>query len=212
MVESHQRRKLCEEKMKRFSGLCGNGHVLSTYMGEEMNENKGSLWKASILALNFWVDRRLGRSDYRDMDPNEQNAGPANQPVPHQFPPGLEFLSAFRKSLQLEGEEKIALLFTLLDNIRDFSDRLRQAGLDPDRMIETLEGPLNVYVQAEKKVQKEQDRLLHAAADAAEATCELVNSMEEAVNAAAEEKPFDPQVQEWKEEIEEIRKQYPRMD
>jgi hypothetical protein len=39
-----------------------------------------------------------------------------------------------------------------------------------------------------------------------------VDKLEEAVNHAKQERPFDPQVEEWQELLEELREQYPKID
>jgi hypothetical protein len=146
------------------------------------------------------------------MQPQEESGDNASRPARHQFPPGLEFLSALRKAEELEGEARMALLWTFLENVRDFSERLRQHGLDPDKIINGLQPQLEALGKAEKEVEQEQDRLLHATADVAEARRNAVDALEVAVNAAAEERPFDPQVQEWKEILEELRKNCPKID
>ena len=107
---------------------------------------------------------------------------------------------------------KMALLWTLLENIREFRDRLRQHGLDPDRLIVSMQAVLENLARAQKEVDEHQDKLLHAAADVGEASRRLVDALEQAANEAAEERPFDPEVQDWQEQIEELRRQYPKID
>jgi len=137
----------------------------------------------------------------------EQAGSPA-----HQFPPGLEFLSALRRAEKLEGDEKFALLSTFLQNVRDFSDRLRQHGLDPNLIIASLQLQLEELGRAEKVVAEHENTLLHSMADVAESTRNLVDGLEAVITQAAEERPFDPEVQEWQETLEELRKQYPKLD
>jgi len=40
----------------------------------------------------------------------------------------------------------------------------------------------------------------------------FVDALEAAVQCASEERPFDPEVQEWKEQVEELRKEYPKIE
>jgi ABC-type transporter Mla subunit MlaD len=138
---------------------------------------------------------------------------PSNNSPAHQFPPGLEFLASLRQAQQTEDPEaRRAILWAFLENARAFSDRLRQHGLDPDRIIIPLQTCLEDLAKAEKEADKAQDKLLHAAADLADASRQQVDNLEAAINAAAEEKPFDPEIQKWKEQIRELRKQYPKLD
>ncbi len=137
----------------------------------------------------------------------EQSGSPA-----HRFPPGLEFLSALRRAEKLEGDERVALLWTVLENVRDFSDRLRQNGLDPDQIIILLQAQLEQLGRAEKELAEQEDTFLHSVADMGESTRNLVDGLEAVITQAAEERPFDPEVQEWQETPEEMRKQYPKLD
>jgi hypothetical protein len=131
----------------------------------------------------------------------------------HKFPPGLEFLDSIQKAQQTEDREmKCAILWTLLENIRNFQDLLRRHGLDPERLLVPLEAMLNNLAGANKKIEAAQEQLLHAAADKADAEWAVVDALEDAINAAAEERPFDPQVEEAKELLEELREDYPRID
>jgi plasmid stabilization system protein ParE len=57
-----------------------------------------------------------------------------------------------------------------------------------------------------------EEKVLHAAADEADAARAAVDALEKAIQQAAEEKRFDPQVEKWLEELEEIRKHYPKID
>ena len=131
----------------------------------------------------------------------------------HKFPPGLEFLDSIRRAQETEDREmKCAILWTLLENIRNFQDLLRKHGLDPQRLIVPLEAMLNNLAAANKKVEAAQEQLLQAAADKADAEWAAVDALEEAIKVAAEERPFDPQVEEWKELLEELREDYPKID
>jgi len=146
------------------------------------------------------------------MNPQDEPASEPSRSAAHQFPPGLEFLSALRQAEKLEGEERVALLRTFLKNVRDFSDRLRQHGLDPDHIIVPLQAHLEQLGSAEKALAEQEDTLLHSVADVAESSRKLVDGLEAVITQAAEERPFDPQVQEWQEKLEEMRKQYPKLD
>ena len=146
------------------------------------------------------------------MPPGNSDDKPSPAPA-HKFPPGLEFLASIQKAQQTEDREmKCAILWTFLDNVRDHRDLLRKHGYDPERLIVPTEAMLTRVAAADKKVEAMQEQLLQAAADKADAEWLAVDALEEAVKWAAEERPFDPQVEEWKEELEELRKQYPKID
>ena len=131
----------------------------------------------------------------------------------HKFPPGLDFLDSIQKAQQTEDREmKCAILSTLLQNIRDFQDRLRKHRLDPERLIAWLEPAVRNLAAANKRIAAAQEQLLHANADKADAEWAAVDALEEAIKFAAEERPFDPQVEEWKEMLEELREDYPKLD
>jgi hypothetical protein len=146
------------------------------------------------------------------MPPDNSDDKPSPAP-PHKFPPGLEFLASIRKAQQTEDREmKTAILWTFLENVRNHHDLLLRHGLDPERLIAGIEPHLKRVTASDKKVEELQEQLLHAAADVGDAMRQMVDGMEEAIKVAAEERPFDPQVEEWKEVLEELRKQYPKID
>jgi hypothetical protein len=107
---------------------------------------------------------------------------------------------------------KCAILWTLLENIRNFQDLLRRHGLDPERLIAGIEPHLKRVAAADKKIEEAQEQFLQAVADGADAEWQAIDALEEAVKVAAEERPFDPQVEEWKEMLEELREDYPKID
>ena len=143
--------------------------------------------------------------------PDNSNNKPATPA--HKFPPGLEFLDSIRRAQETEDREmKCAILWTLLENIRNFQDLLRKHGYDPDRLIVSLEAMLNNVAAANKKVEAAQEQFLQATADKADAERAAVDALEEAIKVTAEERPFDPLVEEWKELLEELREDYPKID
>jgi hypothetical protein len=147
------------------------------------------------------------------MTPPDDPADKPSGTPSHKFPPGLDFLDSIQKAQQAEDREmKIAILSTFLTNVRDHAELLRKHGYDPERLIVTLEPLLKNAAAAEKRVEEAQEQLLQAVADKADAEWKAVDALEEAIKFAEEERPFDPQVQEWKELLEELREQYPKID
>jgi CII-binding regulator of phage lambda lysogenization HflD len=150
------------------------------------------------------------------MTPPDDSAEQPSAKPPHRFPEGLEFLNSFRKAEQTEDPEmRMAILSTLLDNVRNRTELLRAHGLDPDKLIDGLETLLKHgadLARLDKEVEEYQENLLQLMANKVDAARAMVDRLEEFVKAAAEERPFDPQVEEAREMLEEIRKVYPKID
>jgi hypothetical protein len=73
-----------------------------------------------------------------------------------------------------------------------------------------LEGHGENFVRAAAKAEAATEASLQANADLADAEYKMFKATEPIVRAAYEERPFDPQVQEWKEFHDEWRKQMPK--
>jgi hypothetical protein len=145
------------------------------------------------------------------MTPPDESANKPSATPAHKFPPGLDFLDSIQKAQQTEDQEmRNAILSTFLTNVRDHADLLRKHGYDPERLL-SLEPAVRKSVAAEKKIEEAQEQLLQAVADKADAERQAVDTLEEAIKIAAEDRPFDPQVEEWKEMLEELREQYPKI-
>jgi propanediol dehydratase large subunit len=143
--------------------------------------------------------------------PDDSTDKPSATPA-HKFPPGLDFLDSIQRAQQTEDREmRRAILGTFLTNVRDHADLLRKHGYNPERFL-SMEEWLRNSAAADKKVEELQEQLLQSVADAADATWRAVDALEEAIKVAAEQRPFDAQVEEWKELLEELREQYPKID
>jgi hypothetical protein len=128
------------------------------------------------------------------------------------FPPGLEFLSEISHPPPMEPEEKVPWARALLKKLAENRQLMREHGMDADRMIRELEPLVEGLEKSQREVEESQERLLHTAADLGDSMRKFVDGIEELVQYASDERPFDPEVQEWKEQVEEMRKQYPKID
>src|SRR5690349_11054800 len=97
------------------------------------------------------------------MTPPDDSENKPPAAAAHKFPPGLDFLDSIQKAQETEDREmKCAILATLLQNIRDFQDRLRKHGLDPERLIAWLEPAVRNLAAANKRIAAAQEQLLHS--------------------------------------------------
>ena len=128
------------------------------------------------------------------------------------LPPELGFLMELSNAPAMETEEKGPWARGLLKKLAENRELMREYGLDADQMIRDMEPLLEVFEKAQREVEEGQEKLLHLAADVGDGMRRLVDAMEAAVQYASEERPFDPQVQEWKEQVEELRKEYPKIE
>ena len=110
----------------------------------------------------------------------------------------------------LEDEELIAFMQTRLAKVREHFEELKAHGVAADRFLAEAEPTLEEAVQAVKAVEEHQDKLLHLHADVAEAQAHLVRTLLKAVRNAEEHNPFHPDLPEWREQLEELAKQYPK--
>lgn len=146
------------------------------------------------------------------MKPQDESAEQPHGPIAQG---DSEILSLLAKVDELNDEERIAAFSARLEHLRSHRNELLKKGIDPaqlDRYVTTCEAALEDFKQKAARCVEMQERLLHAAADVGDAMRDVVDKLEEAVNVAREERPFDPQVQEWMDVLEELREQYPKIE
>ena len=138
---------------------------------------------------------------------------PEGQPkeIKRSLPPELAFLNEFSNPPSMEPEEKGPWARRMLQKLAENRQLMREHGLDADRVICSLRPLIENLEQSQRAVEESQEQLLHAAADVGDAMRKLVDGMEALVQYASEVRPFDPEVQEWKEVVEELRKEYPKI-
>ena len=82
--------------------------------------------------------------------------------------------------------------------------------MDAEKLIAYLEPNLRDLEKAQKVVDEAELKQFHAQADVADSRHNVFKLADALVKKACEENPFDPRVQEWKEFVDEWRKQMPK--
>jgi len=125
------------------------------------------------------------------------------------LPPELEFLRQ-PPPPGLEAEELIAHLQNQHARIRQHAALIRGQGMDPDKLIGITAGSLANLIRACQASDAANEKMLGAMADKADAEYKVFKTLAPVVEAAYEIAPFDPEVQELKEFLDEWRKQMPK--
>ncbi len=126
------------------------------------------------------------------------------------LPPHLHFMADVEKVNGMEADELIEFSTGYLEKLRKHRDELAACGVRIDQFIADTARRLAAVEAVNKDVEKAEDARLQAMADSADAQYDLFKAMEALVKAAKEQNPFDPQIEEWEEQLEEIRRQMPR--
>ena len=139
------------------------------------------------------------------------DAPPPKRRLPSKLSPSaLAFIRECRKPFPEDPDETLAHGRRLLALARQHQSELRAAGVDADAFIADLESQLAKLAAAQGRVEMTQEQLLQSTADLADASRDAFHALEPLVQAASEENPFDPQVQEAKEFLEEWRQHMPK--
>jgi len=110
----------------------------------------------------------------------------------------------------LDAEELVKFANERFAKVRQYREELIAHGIAADRYISENEGHIRELEKANAKVAKAEDTYLTATADRADAEYKLFQEMKKALAQMEQEKPFDPQVQELREQLEEFAKQFPK--
>ena len=138
-------------------------------------------------------------------DSNSDLGGKSRRPLP----PELEFLRQLPPP-GLEAEELIEHLHNQHARIRQHAALIRECGMDPDKLIGFTAGSLANLIRACKVSDAANEKLFNAMADKADAEYKVFKALEPVVEKACEINPFDPEVQELKEFLDEWRQQMPK--
>jgi hypothetical protein len=111
---------------------------------------------------------------------------------------------------ELEDEEVLQFMRERVARVRELRDEFIAHGVAADRFIAESEPKIAGLELANQEVDRLEDALLNARADLADAQYKLFRASEQALRRMEEEKPFDPQVQELREEIDEWAKHFPK--
>jgi len=109
-----------------------------------------------------------------------------------------------------EDEEILAGLARRIATTKRWQTLLTAMGMDVDASVRELEALLAGFTRAAADADAAVESHLHAAADLAEKRYALFKMLDASVSAAYEINPFDPLVQELKEELDEWRGQFPK--
>ena len=110
----------------------------------------------------------------------------------------------------MEPEEFIEFSQGQVALIRQHAARIREYGLDPDKMLALIEPVTLSLVAVQKKYEAAQDQHLDCMIKSADAQRDLFKAFEALVLPACEISPFDPEIQEAKEFLEAWREQMPK--
>ena len=110
----------------------------------------------------------------------------------------------------LEAEELLAFSRERISKVRQHREELIAHGIKADDFLKGAEEVTRPLAEAQGKVEKLEDELLHARANAADAEYALFRVCKETVSAMEEVKPFDSEVQELREEVDEWSKHFPK--
>ncbi len=126
------------------------------------------------------------------------------------LPEPLRFVADLPDLDALDATETIEYCEKYLAKLIEQQDLLIAHKLDAKRMIADMESRLKEARAANQAFEDHEDKYLHKVADLADAQHELFRMLETRIKDASENDPFNPQLAEWKEQLEELRKHMPK--
>ena len=119
------------------------------------------------------------------------------------WPPREQFMD-------LPNDEAIALFRRQLRILRRWPEQFRGSGMDYDRHVSEIKAGLKDLVKANKKLDQTTEACLQSLANKADLEYAAFKQAVPAVEMLYEEFPFDPAVQELKEQMDELKQQFPK--
>ena len=104
------------------------------------------------------------------MQPPDDNSGKEPKKLNRKLPPELEFLHELGNRPQMEREELGQWARGFLKKVEENRELMRAHGIDADRLINTLQKPIEEVEKAHREAEEAQDQFLHATADVADST------------------------------------------
>lgn len=142
------------------------------------------------------------------------NPAPAPEDKPPRgkrpVPPELEFMLHPPKISGRDGDEGLVLFREYIGKVRAVRESMRAIGLDADKVIAELEAKLKGMERSGKEADEATQNYLHATADVADAEVKLFKAAYSVVSNALKERPFDPELQEWMEQLEGWKQDLPK--
>lgn len=186
-----------------MSGALGLVRRLKTYFEISGKKNFGKLFTALALRAPILFNQATQFWERHMMNEKELEKFIAGLPEHLRFffvqpPEGMdaeEFLKFSR--------EQVAMT-------RLYRDELIAHGVKADDFLANIVPKFQAAEQACLDVDKSENDLLTARANLADAEYNLFKLMKQGVESMEEEKPFDPAVQEWREQLDELAKNFPK--
>lgn len=141
--------------------------------------------------------------------PAQDNPGDGLRPN-RPLPPELHFLVGVPDLREMDPGEFQTWEVNYKTLVQQHAALMREYGLDAGKILAWMEPALRVFEKSLREWDQAQEKEYQAVADAAEADYKLFKKTDEIVTKICEVKPFDPQVQEWKEFVDEWRKHMPK--
>ena len=146
------------------------------------------------------------------MSPEDEPSPELPEDVKRKLPPALDFLRDLPKLARQEPEDLPKQVREFLTKAEQNRELMRQCGIDPGRIINHLQALLKDFEEAHSSFEAAEETLLQAVADQADALRAAVDGLEAVMQEKLNEAPFDPEVQEFREQVEQLRKLYPKLD
>ncbi len=135
------------------------------------------------------------------------NDGRADGQPPLPPDPDPEYETDDEEMRQLLKEVKAVIRILEQDRARFIAE-----GVDVDGRIASLRAGMKTFIEADMAKQEADEQLLQSTADLADAERAVFQFLAPLVEEKHAEKPFDPVLQEMKEQVDEWRKQMPKED
>jgi len=139
----------------------------------------------------------------------QDNPGGGTRPN-RPLPPELRFLVDLPDLKEMDPGEFRAWEANYKTLVQQHAALMREYGLDSGKILAWLEPTLRACEKEMRKCDAAQEKEYQAMADSAESEHKLFKQVDKIVTKAHEARPFDPQVQEWKEFVDEWRKHMPK--
>ena len=111
---------------------------------------------------------------------------------------------------ELTDEEQLACFRRRVDILRRWPDEFRALDWDYAAMLAQVEDALRELTDSYAHLEKTTEAYLQSTADLADAEFGLFKQWKAIAERLYEEKPFDPEVQRLKEELDELSQQFPK--
>src|SRR5438105_2273596 len=111
-----------------------------------------------------------------------------------------------------ERDEIIKKYEALMPKLRSPKVKARMIadGLDPEAQVNKMKAAMDAYLAADQECEEDQEKLLHAGADVADASYEAFKATRKVVQEYEQANPLDPRLEEWEDFLEAWAEQVPK--